>query len=140
MLQFKSNKIVNQVLPLFVMLLAEDFASITLQLVQNLKGWLNSTLWCFCASKCQVFHSSCDHNQGWVYLFLTIRTTDQKTQQFTKNACTYLCVNYKKATMGHILKSWWWNFSFHFMKNQILSSDEFIVMAEGEKLAPTDLL
>lgn len=40
--------------------------------------------------------------------------------------------------MGQIWKSLW-NFSFHFMKNQILSNDEFVVMAEGEKLAPADL-
>lgn len=31
-------------------------------------------------------------------------------------------------------------FSFLFMKKQILGSDEFVVMAEGEKLAPADLL
>lgn len=79
-----ATEIINQILPLSVMLFAEDFASITLQFVQNLKGWLNSTLCCFHASKCQALHSSCDHNQGRVHFFLTIRTTDQETQQFTK--------------------------------------------------------
>ena len=48
-----------------------------------------------------------------------------------------MCVNYEKVTNSRIIKSWWNSKS---MKNQIQSSDEFVVVAEGEKLAPAELL
>lgn len=48
-----------------------------------------------------------------------------------------MSVNYEKATNSYITKSWWNSKS---MENQMLSSDRFVVVAEGEKLAPAEFL